>query len=260
LAVSRKFLGFDWVQTHVGATTGFLRRDESSALARETHYMRTTVLAEMLYNLQIVAGFNNCIAELEGGQIESAYAALEIARLLCCQATDLGMQFYFVTPRRGRSYDLYITMSDGVTLRAETKCKQEETEISLRTVNESMQHAQKYQLPKTRPGIIFVKVPRPWLDIQFGRELERMTDRFLKNTGRVVSVKYYTAQVTYDVVRGGERIAKLIQYNEYSNPYHRFAKLRDYNWNLFPDAPVPAPPETMSYNGLPRTWQRWFSP
>jgi hypothetical protein len=77
------------------------------------------------------------------------------------------MTFYFVTPRRGRSYDLYITLSDGVTLRAETKCKQEETEISLDTVKDSLQYARKRQLPKTRPGIIFIKVPRPWIDRAF---------------------------------------------------------------------------------------------
>src|SRR5260370_3260882 len=99
-AVIRKFLGLEWVQTHIWtSTTGYIRHDISSVLARETYYMRTTLLAEMLYNLQIVKGFDNCLTELEGGQIESAYAALEIARLLCTQATDRGMQFYFVTPR-----------------------------------------------------------------------------------------------------------------------------------------------------------------
>lgn len=222
--------------------------------------MRTTVLAEMLYNLQIVEGFDNCLAELDGGQLESAYAALEIARMLVTQAIDSSVTFYFVTPRRGRSYDLYITLSDGGTIRAETKCKLEETEISLETVKQSLQYARKRQLPKTRPGVIFIKVPRPWLDQSFAVGLEQLTDRFLAQTGRVVSVIYYTAQVIVErVPTGGELIRELIQYNEYPNPHHRFPKL----WkreNLFPETPAPAPPRNMSYNGLPRTWQRWFSP
>jgi hypothetical protein len=260
-AVIRKFLGLEWVQTHIWtSTTGYIRPDTSSALARETYYMRTTLLAEMLYNLQIVKGFDNCLTELKGGQIESAYAALEIARLLCTQATDRGLTFYFVTPRRGRSYDLYITLSDGVTVRAEIKCKQEETDISLRTIKESLQHAKKYQLPKTRPGVIFVKVPRHWLDARFAEDLERLTDRFFRNTGRVVSVKFYTAEVTYRRDFLGETIGEVIQYKEHSNPHHRFAKLRDYKWTLFSENPPPGPPERMSYNGLPRAWQRWFSP
>src|SRR5229473_6639702 len=125
-AVLRKFLGFDWVQRYIWtATSGFIAVNNSDPVARETYYMRTVILAEMLYNLQVVEGFDSCLVELEAGQIESAYAALEIARTLCTIATDKRLTFRFVRPRRRCSYDLEIAFSDGLRVCAETKCKME---------------------------------------------------------------------------------------------------------------------------------------
>jgi hypothetical protein len=75
---------------------------------------------------------------------------------------------------------------------ADTKCKFESTEVRAESIRDSLEHARS-QLPKDRPGIIFVKMPGHWLDaptsvISFVREAES----FLRNTGRVVSVKFYS--------------------------------------------------------------------
>jgi hypothetical protein len=258
-AVLRQFLGLEWVQKYIWtANAGFIRCDMSTPLARETYYMRTVILAEMLYNLQVVDGFDSCLVELRAGQIESAYAALEIARMLCTVTIDKGMTFRFIKPRRRRSYDLEMTFSDGVKVCGETKCKLEETDITLNTIKRSLEQAQK-QLPKRRPGVIFVKIPRRWLnDVEFATDLKTLTARFFGTTKRVVSVKYYTSTVTCDQLPFGERIGERMGYLEHSNTNHRFRKLRGRDWNIFLDEPPQAPWAVMSYNGMPLTWQRLF--
>jgi hypothetical protein len=62
------------------------------------------------------------------------------------------MTFRFVKPSKTprqiarKDYDLFIKFSDGVEVRGETKCKMEETKITLRTIENSMSQA-KSQLP-----------------------------------------------------------------------------------------------------------------
>jgi len=258
-AVLQKFVGPDWIEQHIDrAKSGYLGFRDDPPQARETHYMRTILLAEMLYNLQKIKNFDWCLRELVAGQVEATYAALEICRILLTSATDKGMLFQFVKPsrRRGWSYDLSITFSDGIRVCAETKCKLEETEITLKTIAESLKIANK-QLPKTRPCFIFVKVPRFWLDdAKFSTDMIDVADKFLRRTGRVVSVKYYTASVTYsrDVFR--EQVGEVIAYREHSNPNHKFKKLKGRDWNVFPENPPPLPPATINYSGLGPNWQR----
>src|SRR5262249_24349017 len=193
-AVLEKFVGSDWINHHIDkAKSGYRRFRTDPPQARETHYMRTILLAEMRYNLQKIENFDCCLHELVAGQVESTYAALEIGRILVTSATDKGMRFQFVKPsrRRGWSYDLSITFSDGIRVCAETKCKLEETQITLKTVEESLKIAKK-QLQKTRPCFIFVKVPRFWLDdAKFSTDMIDVADKFLKKAGRFGSIKYY---------------------------------------------------------------------
>ena len=258
-AVLQKFVGPDWIDQHiVRAKSGYLRFRDDPPQARETHYMRTILLAEMLYNLQKIKNFDCCLHELVAGQVESTYAALEIGRILVTSATDKGMRFQFVKPsrRKGWSYDLSIAFSDGTRVCAETKCKLEETQITLKTIEESLKIAKK-QLPKTQPGFIFVKVPRFWLDDEkFSTDMIGVADKFLRRTGRVVSVKYYTASVTYSRDVFGEQVGEVIAYREHSNPNHKFKKLKGRDWNIFPENPPPLPSATINYSGLGPDWQR----
>src|SRR5262249_45139750 len=90
-AVLEKFVGSDWINHHIDkAKSGYLRFRTDPPQARETHYMRTILLAEMLYNLQKIENFDCCLHELVAGQVESTYAALEIGRILVTSATDKG--------------------------------------------------------------------------------------------------------------------------------------------------------------------------
>src|ERR1700730_4337556 len=262
-AVLQKFVGSDWIEAHIEkAKVGYLKFTDDPPKARETHYMRTIVLAEMLYNLQRVKNFDSCLRELAAGQVEEAYAALEIGRILATSVTDRGMKFQFVKPSRRKrwSYDLAITFSDGIKVCAETKCKLEETEITLKTITESLKIAIR-QLPKTRPSFIFVKVPRFWLDDEkFSRDMIGVAEKFLRKTGRVVSVKYYQGYVTYSRDIFGEQVGEVIAYREHSNPDHKFKKLKGRDWNIFPENPAPLPPTRVNYSGLGPNWQRLIGP
>jgi hypothetical protein len=122
IAVLQKFFGPDWLKRHIfGSKDGFIGIDNSTAILCETRRMRRVLLAEMLYNLQIVNGFRSCLNDLAGGQIESTYAALEIGRMICTLGTDKNITFRFVAQSGilKRDYDLSIKSSDGVHIRAE---------------------------------------------------------------------------------------------------------------------------------------------
>jgi hypothetical protein len=176
IEIFRRFLGSEWLDQHVNTAKGFLRKDIATPSV-ETLRMRRIMLAEMLYNFQNTRGFHNCLTELAAGQVESAYASLEIARMLATHATDRAMRFRFVTPcgTKRRDYDLSIRCGDGVGVRAETKCKLEETDITIRTLQASFSNA-KRQLPQSAPGVIFLKVPRNWItDGAFVQQMRSLT-------------------------------------------------------------------------------------
>jgi hypothetical protein len=261
IAVLQKFLGPDWIEKHIlKSKAGFLRDDVSTSQIKETLRMRRVVLAEMLYNLQKIKGFHSCLVELSGDQVESTYGALEIGRMLATMVTDKALTFRFVT-RSGikrRDYDLSIKCSDGVRICAETKCKMEETKITLRTIENSFGIA-KDQLPESAPGIVFVKVPRFWIDDEkFAADMRKLADRFLSRSPSIVSVKYYMAVIVQEEDSAGETIGEIVAFDERTNPNHKFRKFKDRNWHMFPATQIPAPRPRTNYNGLPSTWQRLF--
>jgi hypothetical protein len=260
IACLNKVFGPDWVSRHITASKKdeFLSCNDSTPEVRETRRMRRIMLAEMLYNLKIAKGFNSCIEKLYTGQVESTYAALEIARLLVTLALDKGLSFRFVpeSKKKRRDYDLSVKCSDGVAFRAETKCKLEETKITLRTIEQTLSLS-KMQLPTTTPGIIFVKVPRHWIeDEKFTIEMRKLAQRFLKRSSSIVSVKFYTSSIVYHEDNQGQTVGEVVAVREETNDNHRFGKLRGRNWHMFPTTGPAAPPAQMNYNGMPSSWKR----
>jgi hypothetical protein len=69
-SVIAHFLGRDWLEAHVLHTAprpGFLRMDFSSGdRRREATVFRVIELAESLYNLQNIEGFDACISQMKG--------------------------------------------------------------------------------------------------------------------------------------------------------------------------------------------------
>ncbi len=258
IAVLTKFFGPDWVQDHLMTSKrGFLRCDDNTPRLRETQRMRRIMLSEMLFNFQKIEGFETCLVDLYAGQIESTYAALEIGRLLYTQAIDRGLVFKFVTQSyvKKRDYDLSITFSDGFEVNAETKCKLEETRIKLRTIEQSFSAA-KAQLPENVPGIVFVKVPRMWIENEgFADDMLHLADRFLARSPSIISVKYYTVRVVQEKDHRGETVGEVMGVQERLNPNHCFLQFAGREWRMFPSIPEALPPPRTNYSGMPSKWQ-----
>jgi hypothetical protein len=257
IAVLRKFLGQDWIEKHVGSKTpGFLNLSGKTPLEIESRRMRRVALAEMLFNLQKISGFDSCVENLADGQIESTYASLDVARMLLTMAVDKTLTIRFVA-RSGikrRDYDLSIKFGDGVHVRAETKCKLEETAITLRTLDESFSQA-KTQLPKRAPSVIFMKIPRSWInDAKFSEGMKRLAQNVLRRTSTLVSIKYYISNIVIDPIN--HMVGEIVAFDEQANLNHCFRKWKKRSFQMFPNKPGATPPTRMNYNGMPATWQR----
>ncbi|UFZ01514.1 hypothetical protein LQG66_19500 [Bradyrhizobium ontarionense] len=261
-AVLRLFFGQDWIDQHIIDTpkASFLSEIEAPEALRERQRMRRIILAEMLFNLQKVEGFRSVWTKMLNGDVESTYGALEIARMLVTTTTDTKLWFRFVPESKiiRRDYDLSIRFSDGVAVRAETKCKMEETEITLRTVQESLSRAKK-QLPQHVPGMVFIKIPREWIDdIKFADDMRALARRSIKRSPWIVSVKFYAARIVYERDAEGESTGEIVAFSEHTNDHHKFRRYRTRNWHMFPPTGEAQRPRQMNYNGLPSTWQRLF--
>jgi hypothetical protein len=196
IAVIKNYLGEPWVLEHMnpeGPTDGFLRQTEISPQLEAKRSFRVVDLAELLYNLQSVAGVSNCIDRMLQGVIEPTYAEFDLGRMLFLHAVD----FRYVVPsgKKGTDYDVEISYNEGARVCADAKCKIEATQFSEKSVLNTLADARK-KLPKELPSVIFLKVPPAWLP-QYGEELIRLSETFLRGTGRVVSVKIYSANLVY---------------------------------------------------------------
>jgi hypothetical protein len=181
-------------------------------------------LAEILYNLQEVPGFAECIARMRNGDIEGTYAELDFGRMLYLRQ----IRFRYVVPRgrTGSDSDIEVVYPNGLVVCGDAKCKIESTEFSWKTIDYTLEAARS-QLPDDRPGIVFVKLPPRWLEIpHFADICVAVASDFLRTTRRVVSVKYYTAQITF--VDGALQFQQFAQ--EISNPITDFGNF--HNWNI----------------------------
>ena len=139
---------------------------------------------------------------------------------------------------------------------AETKCKLEETQITLDTIERSLSSAKK-QLPERLPGIIFIKIPRHWLnDEKFATKMQNLSERFLARSPWVVSIKYYTTSVVWERdASGGENTGEIVAFREHTNDHHQLVRYKGRNWHMFPNS-GPAQAPSGNYNGLAPAWQR----
>ncbi len=244
--VLRAFMDAEWVELHIisgGRKKGFLSIDESEPHRREMSFFRVMDLAEVIYNLQPVPGFDECITRMRDGDIEGTYAELDFGRMLYLNQVP----FRFVVPQgtTGFDYDIEVEYPNGVIASADAKCKIESTDFSERTIRNTLNKARK-QLPDDRPGIVFVKVPPRWIaDAGSTFAMLDVARSFLRGTRRVVSVKYYSSPITFsnNILRHDHA------YKEISNPLTDFGDNAD--WSIFKKFILP--PEM---NGMPAHWQR----
>lgn len=246
LSVVKYFLGEDWLEKHIRPATGakgFLQVD-LAAPEKEVQYFRTIDLGELLFNLQHIEGFDECVARLRGGDVESALAELDVGRMLYIN----DQMFWFVEPQgqTGNDYDFHVVYPGGIGACIEAKCNIETPEVNLSTIKNSLQKA-RTQLPENVPGIIFVKLPSQWLTApEFERQSIGTAREFLRGTKRIVSVKYYVAPFYF--VNG--HLGQGHRFKEISNPQHRFDT--SHNWDLLSHWVPPA----NEWNTLPRKYVR----
>jgi hypothetical protein len=244
-----RVFGQEWCEQHIinpnGAdASGYLKLDFTNDIARELKSLRMAHLAEMVFNLHTIQGFDSCIAQMKNGEIESGFAELEFGKLLYIN----DVEFRFVDPRnraKGEAYDYEVTFPDGVTACADAKCKIESHEATASSVENTLIKARK-QLPKDQPGIIFVKAQPHWFtDPEIYSMLGDVTRNFFRNTQRIISVKYFVNQFDYL----DDAILHTHRYREMSNPRNCFDPAR--TWQLFKPSD-----QQSTWNGMPSKWVR----
>ena len=127
------------------AKPNFLRIDEFDQSRLDLTALRVIDLAEVLYNLQHVPGFDECIAKMRNGDIEGTYAELDLGRMLYLNQVP----FRYVVPQKVKrlDYDVEVEYQDGVIACAEAKCSIESTELGANRI--------KNKLDRCAPAVAF---------------------------------------------------------------------------------------------------------
>jgi hypothetical protein len=195
----------------------------------KNHTERVLQLAEFLYNLQDVPGFDQCLDRMFSGQIEPTVAELDFGMFLRRQ----GVAFSYVTPvgMKTQDYDVHIQYEDGSVACGDIKCKIEGSDYTKNSLLNSLNKAQR-QVPSNQPGIVFVKVPQQWVDpntgkIGVGTDTSETLANFFRTAGRIVLVVFY-AKLTFP---GPEGTAICYTALERENRQSRYAQ--DRSWRLF---------------------------
>jgi hypothetical protein len=226
--ILKYYFGQGWVNTYLTPNTAkpnFLRIDESDTIKQDRTALRVVDLAELIYNLQHVRRFDECIAKMRKGDIEGTYAELDLGRMLYLYKVP----FRYVVPQcvKGQDYDVEVEYPDGVIACAEAKCNIESTTFGESTIRNKLDRARQ-QLPPDRPGIVFVKMPPKWMDESgFLKKTIGVAQSFLTGTRRIVSVKFYVSPISIE----GDYTKQRHAYKEISNPDTYFGAKN--NWDLF---------------------------
>jgi hypothetical protein len=249
------FLGKDWVKSNIiqderhSQPDGFFRLDFSSPERREIKTARMFYFAETLFNLQHVDGFDHRVEQMRTGNPEAGAAEFDFGRFLHIHDVD----FRYVVPsgQRGRDFDCAVTYGDGRIACADAKCRLEGSDIRPQAIRSALEKARSKNLPKDKPGIIFIKVPQACLEsLEVRQGLVDVAADFLRQTERVVLIALY---VSVSFLHEQHRLVvhrHLVE--EVENSKHRFDRSKI--WRLFKSFQVPR-----GWNGMPPKWHRIFS-
>ncbi len=215
--------------------SGPLRQIPNDQEEQSKRAYRILDLAELLFNLQEIDGFADCIERMKNGDIEATYAELDFGRML--HMHDVKFRFVVPSGKKGSDYDIEIDNGEW-QICADAKCKIQDTEFSTNTIWNTL-HDARTQFPADRPSALFVKMPHHWMtDVERSEEMFDVAKRLLRQTKRVVSVKFYVDHL----IHNDGVITHIQLFKEISNPNNRFDPNRD--WDLFTSSakgdPVPA--------------------
>src|SRR6202043_2436841 len=104
-------------------------------------------------------GLDDVLDQIRDRMLGSGFAELDAGRLLWVR----GIPFKYIETvgTLGCDYDLELSHWNGIECCGEVKSKDEKTALSERTILASLKEARD-QLPKDRPGVVFLKVPQSW--------------------------------------------------------------------------------------------------
>jgi hypothetical protein len=245
------FFGIEWLRDHVliGCRyPGYLMNNpimqvDGTGIDKD-HTLKVVQLAELLFNLQGVPGLDYCLDRMFSGQIEPTMAELDFGMFLRRQ----GVVFCYIGPTgvKTQDYDVQVLYEGGRVACGDIKCKIEGTHYAESSLLNSLKKAQK-QLPSDRPGIVFVKVPQPWVDLSTGNlgvetDVSKTLTKFFKTAKRVVLVVFYTKLTFHGPQGTAIRHVAL----ERENPQSRHAQ--DRSWRLFED--VKETPDWVDFSRL----------
>jgi hypothetical protein len=126
MEIMKYYFGEVWLNKYLmphSAKPNLLRTDVSDTISQDRTALRAIDLAEVIYNLQHVRGFDECIARMRNGDIEGTYAELDLGRML------YQVPFSYVVPqgvKKGQDYDVEVEYPDVIAC-AEAKCNIEST-------------------------------------------------------------------------------------------------------------------------------------
>jgi hypothetical protein len=221
-AILLDFFGPEWTDyylTHKG-----LIQETTYFGAGDQFMLRMITLAEMLLNLQDVAGVGAPRSLIGRGNIEAGFSELEAAKFLCWS----GAKFKFNVPTaKSRSdFDLHVIFKNGIAGCAETEVKSEAGQLTETTVFRSLHHARK-QLPHDFPAAILMKLPESWLSKENCKIIDQQIRRFLGGTETVVAVDLFATGFRLE----GTVAEPIVGGVEVLNNQHRFLD-RSLDWSL----------------------------
>jgi len=264
--LSLKFLshifGDDWVGQYIIRRSPdhcnmFPPNDGKNIQASDRHKGDIISMCDLILFGQKIGNIDAIIARIMKGEIEAGLFEIEVARILFNQ----GLRFDVKAPTGvyGADYDFDIFLPDGTVIAADAKCKISTTKARDSTILDSLESARK-QLPKNKPGVIFISYPERWINENSLKEITPFVlDNFLKRTSRihvVVAVIKYRVIEYYHTLNG-------VLFHVITNPSIDVIDLKDpfKNLNEKP-SPVPSIWSLVYGTGGSRSFPptRWIDP
>lgn len=185
-------VGKAWVQDNVfglAPIDGFLRSNSDITDITDDkfkHRDRVVSLAEMLFHFQGIDGIAKRITDIQSSSVEDTVGELEGAKIL--YRSRIPFRFVVPTGKRGEDFDVQVLGANGNGINCEMKTKPAETVLSSETVWNTLNN-NRNQLPKGRPGVMFMKIPETWtFQPAVSRIMESTLTRFFRGTDRVAAV------------------------------------------------------------------------
>jgi len=218
--VLRTYIGNNWCDANLTGCTGtdpHLLPKSSDKKDIMMVQERIVALAEMVFNLQHILGSSARYKRLQNQNLEAAIVELEVAKLL--QLNNLKFKFVLERKKKKYDYDILLNLPSNYKVCCEAKCKLYSTELTRNTVKNTLKKAVK-QLPSTKPGLIFVKLPEIWLsDKNLKNIIDHVNNDFFRQNSRIAEIIYFWEET--ELNNHGSYIRKMM-FREEINSNSRF--------------------------------------